>query len=950
MGLKKEKVNLGESGDSGQAQAKSRFHWFQFKSKKELEEDDDTKFTEDCYSFLALGCGPDNRVPFFYGLLVFAFQIGFLILMIGSKVERSMSANEDIDNPDETGFAEYMPANASLVVRATQYVSIFAFVIFAEDSIGDVVDAVRFFPLPVWSTENLFVSLACVMRFSQGVLACFTVFLLVMTSEDVIDIVLNFTAVNFISSLDDAAFELAKLGRYGDVLKKKAEDIEENIKVEHRCLAHLKDERVVTMDENGEEKEERLDISYKWYIPTVSIIALLLLGFCIHVTIQQSRDDVWVLGMFRVEFDEDTGLAQYSGCYKDGPLNEDRRVVYKSMNHSQQEPLTLEYCKAERRWIFYEEPGEHCTAGETGHLKAQSGKTNAFSVTTAMEGDWFSPFKKPLEMYFLEDEEENLFCGNFALDGTCDDELNNFDYKFDGGDCCGTTCHHINCGKNNVIYAFNQELTNDVIGFPKCSSLDMVENTVGLSEFNFQNIADDLDSWQTFWSPRLEMVCGEGNRLVFSIPVSNSMYGYSYDEIRTESESDCDIIAINFEPYFGSLNKYFSVYDHISFNGGANVNIHSRNSIPTNFDSLEGRTALSFDSASNYTISGTIPTEMGSLSSLEEVNLSNNALSGTIPKEVGTLKHLTNLVLDSNELTGPIPAEITSLLGLTTLILSNNALQGTIPHEIGLLTKLTYLDLRNNALTGLIPSEIESLPDLQYLYLNENSLKGSIDCSQILNVWDEELCQSLNSFPRWDSESPTVSPAPSNAPSVSSAPTVSNAPTITAQPTSVVSPVFTTVVHSHLPTDSPPDCLSIAEILCEENEFVSMCTLMQASGNAEDILSSSNSTWTVFAPTNNGFSRYYTENGVKFNFGDLFWFHTVEDEEIYKDDLPCDAGLNLVTMTNGKDSRTLCDRRDNPIGQKGYGNEIPIPFVEFDKIACNGVIHTISDVLLYRPE
>ena len=129
-----------------------------------------------------------------------------------------------------------------------------------------------------------------------------------------------------------------------------------------------------------------------------------------------------------------------------------------------------------------------------------------------------------------------------------------------------------------------------------------------------------------------------------------------------------------------------------------------------------------------------------------------------------------------------------------------------------------------------------------------------------------------------------------------------------------------------------------------------MCNLMQASGDAETTLSSFNTTWTIFAPTTAGFTRYYLENGVRFNFDDVFWFHAVEDDEMFMRDLPCTTGENLVEMSNGKDSRTLCDRKSKPIGQKGLGNTLPIPFIKFDTAACNGVIHTISDVLIYSIE
>ncbi len=565
---------------------------FSFRSIDEVD-DDERRYTEDCYSFLAQGCGPENRVAFAYGLLVFTVQIMFLILMICSKVNRSMSANEDIDNPDEIGFSEYMPANASLVVRTTQFLSVIAFIVFAEDSIGDVVESVRYFPLPVWSTDHLFVSLACILRFTQGTLACFTVFLLVMTSEDVIDIVLNFTAVNFISAMDDAAFDLAKDGKYGDALKKQAEAIKETITVKHTCLLIAKDQTIKIID-GTEEKVEKVDVTYKWYLPTISLIAALLFGFCIYVARQQQLDGVWEAGIFRVEFDDETGLLEYSGCYDDVGRNSDRRAVYKSRNYSQQVPAALEYCKASRRWIFYQEGDgdeevDRCNAGD--NELAQSTKTNSFSVTTAFELNWLSPYKKPLEMYFLEgDNEEELFCDQFADDGRCDEKLNNFDYRFDGGDCCGTTCNHANCGTSEVIYAFDQELTAGAVGFPSCQDPELVDLTVNLTAMEFQTTSNSA-ILKDFWNPTLKLECGEAKSLVFSIPVSQSMFGHGYEGIKVGSDDTCDLTTSNFKPLFG---PGFIADEVISYNGIENVNLISKNTIPTDFGPFNGQSSLVF--------------------------------------------------------------------------------------------------------------------------------------------------------------------------------------------------------------------------------------------------------------------------------------------------------------------------------------------------------------------
>ena len=67
--------------------------------------------------------------------------------------------------------------------------------------------------------------------------------------------------------------------------------------------------------------------------------------------------------------------------------------------------------------------------------------------------------------------------------------------------------------------------------------------------------------------------------------------------------------------------------------------------------------------------------------SLSWLILGRNRLTGTIPPELGGLSSLTLLYLDNNSLTGPIPPELAGLSGLLTLNLSNNELSGPIPPE-----------------------------------------------------------------------------------------------------------------------------------------------------------------------------------------------------------------------------------------------------------------------------
>ena len=128
----------------------------------------------------------------------------------------------------------------------------------------------------------------------------------------------------------------------------------------------------------------------------------------------------------------------------------------------------------------------------------------------------------------------------------------------------------------------------------------------------------------------------------------------------------------------------------------------------------------------SHKLTGSIPAELGNLTSLEELDLTGNTLTGSIPEWLGNLSSLAHVGLGSNRLSGSIPTELGNLSSLVFLSLDNNVLTGSIPTELGNLASLEYLQLPQNSLTGSIPTELGNLSSLKNLSLHENQLSGTI--------------------------------------------------------------------------------------------------------------------------------------------------------------------------------------------------------------------------------
>ncbi len=513
------------------AKFESRFESaFKIAYKKELvEEDEERKYPRDCYSFVALGLSiKNNCIPFFFGCLVFLFQFSLLALMFFSKTYfftskwQALSQNEDVDNPDQSkdtfNGGSFIPANASVMVRMTQFVAVLSFVVIGGESLNDFTEAVMNFPRSC-NRKYVWLQVSCVLRGLQGLLACVTAILLVVTDNDVIDIVLNFAAIHFVSGFDDTAYQLAEAGCYGKTLQQRTETIKQ--KTLPKCIFRLMNPMC----------------SELLYLISVTILGVVLMTIVTLVTIFGEHPNIWTTRLMRVEFGEES-LYDYSGCFEITKFEHHRRMVYQSFSLRDNLTASLAYCQKTHTWVFHsEDPAiDPCDLTNATSELAHSSKTSSFDIITASESIWFSIYDRPIALNFLENEgnhedKEFFNCGIHVGDGLCNEELNTFMFQYDGGDCCATSCKRPEyCGTRSVLFesAFGEKNVAGY-GFPfTCEDPNIFSGTESVPvDIYLDEIVGGGDRNVATQIPYLTLLCIVDNNPVqfFSIPLEKSMEG-----------------------------------------------------------------------------------------------------------------------------------------------------------------------------------------------------------------------------------------------------------------------------------------------------------------------------------------------------------------------------------------------------------------------------------------
>lgn len=145
--------------------------------------------------------------------------------------------------------------------------------------------------------------------------------------------------------------------------------------------------------------------------------------------------------------------------------------------------------------------------------------------------------------------------------------------------------------------------------------------------------------------------------------------------------------------------------------------------VPTELYPLTGLISLSFR-ANN--IIGEIPPQTALLTELNELLLESNNLSGELPDFLNKLEKLEALTLGDNRFTGGIPESYDSLRDLRSLTVAANFLTGTLPSVLGKLTQLKSLAVFENFMSGTVPTDLGKLTDLEQLLLHFNDFTGTM--------------------------------------------------------------------------------------------------------------------------------------------------------------------------------------------------------------------------------
>ncbi len=379
----------------------------------------DYSLNEDIFSIIFVA--PVFSVSFLYAIFVFGLQLSILILsMVNILKDADPDANKLMIPPYtelEINFAQFIAILISVMVSNDVVQSLDVLLIEYDTGIVITFHDASYFK---WALSNI-----C--RFIEGFLGIVVAFIFIVQATNVLDLFLNFLAVQFVSELDNVAFYLADKGylpfreimdltnSISDARMKKEEDKEQVVFVSNKKL--VKDARGKKA-KSAFRRRMQLGVFYSMLILLYSCWSAVKIAQAkgvfykmecefFHVTLPNleyqffhkcrengSCPKSWKSRKNPLKYPDFNGLY-VELLNKDGTLvKKDHRPVYKQQLAGDSDfgddspPGQFSYCIKEEAWVF-SIPGvtKGSNADDCSWL-LKSPETEVLTLNYVPEGDW----------------------------------------------------------------------------------------------------------------------------------------------------------------------------------------------------------------------------------------------------------------------------------------------------------------------------------------------------------------------------------------------------------------------------------------------------------------------------------------------------------------------------------------------------------------------------------
>ena len=323
-----------------------RLNMLSFKASRESEDKkkEDRRRTRsmmDSYSFIMV---KPWSIAAVVAWSIFLVQNVSFILVLTNQI--------DTDNESNSGTVFGLPKGADVTVHASQGIAIFL-IILVQQSLWEATLYLHIgysshlkaqsIQINWWLVSNL-------LRLTEGIVATFVTFMLVLKGDNVVNLFLDFTAMTFVSSFDNIIYTLASmkvLGKHMKDVVDECEEIEYNIK---------------EISTKSSSKKPRINVGSLFRPLTVNFFLLVAM----YVTWSKlilipHLNGAYLCQSIFLQLDDNVNsqLSFFSGSYnllngheKKGGYKTIYRENKDSLSYIKRKPMLLQYCANIGTWVF----------------------------------------------------------------------------------------------------------------------------------------------------------------------------------------------------------------------------------------------------------------------------------------------------------------------------------------------------------------------------------------------------------------------------------------------------------------------------------------------------------------------------------------------------------------------------------------------------------------------